>query len=241
VRCRKGSYAWSTADIRVLPAAGYDSSSSRQAYINGSSADKTQDGRLRPDGLHGRLALSQQTPLALPASFYQLFIISGGCCSTRAGVELACMLGRYRAGSRERLPVCEMEIGSGAAQIFRRCAIQARLYALLQARRHRQERVRVATCSAALILPVPASASPRGEPSNCPSYCWHEAPWTKASRPIYRAWLLVASCVAQLAGCSACRCYFLSSSSPSVVRPCHCYHIPTTIHSSRYLPYLHVW
>jgi len=61
VRCVRGRYTCSTADIRVLRAAYYDSSSSRQATSTaGSSADKTQDGRLRPEGMHGHPFRSKQ-------------------------------------------------------------------------------------------------------------------------------------------------------------------------------------
>lgn len=98
----KGHYTCSTADIRA-------EQHSVQLIIitardtNGSSADRrTQDGRHRPDGLHARRPLLARTHAAPPSNeLLQIFIISGGCSSTRRRAA-SVLLGRYRGLEPEK-------------------------------------------------------------------------------------------------------------------------------------------
>ena len=97
VRYTDDHYTCSTADIRALRAAGYDSSSSRQtircqrravvrACVRAVQRQHKHEDRLQPDAPHARTsAFSRRRPL--PASFEaasaNLHIISGGSSSTR--------------------------------------------------------------------------------------------------------------------------------------------------------------
>ena len=94
VRYTDGHYTCSTADIRALRAAGYDSSSSRQtircqrrAVVRACSAETAQARRQTDfSQTHRTSALLASTPPSseLRGSFSaNLHIISGGSCSTR--------------------------------------------------------------------------------------------------------------------------------------------------------------
>jgi hypothetical protein len=76
VRYTDGHYTCSTADIRALRAAGYDSSSSRQTirYQRRCSAVQRRTAeRLQPDARHVHFACSPSSPPPLPASFHLSF------------------------------------------------------------------------------------------------------------------------------------------------------------------------